>query len=280
MKNLLYTAALGLLIVGCSKPTMYDTELLETPSPITNSEGTPTPAPAPTGEDSPNQNDQGDPNTTVPAGVIVPAGVTYVRSTDDGKGNIGDYFTIDETDGTQVIGVRVFNPEETTVDWIFGERSNEINVDRGINFELITYVSEIINFRGIEIIADVNAEINLYELDEALDLAGDNWVTDKIYVANQLETIGYFAGVARDREMIVSFGGFETHVLLHENGHNYDFTHENYSTLMDPLYHLVFDTGYYTSPIAEYRAEMFARYYLLINELPTQLVELMRSILG
>ena len=280
MKNLLYTAALGLLIVGCSKPTIDDTDLFETPSPITNSEGTPTTTPTPTGEDSPNETTESNTNTTVPAGVIVPAGVTYVRSIDDGKGNIGDYFTIDETDGIQVIGVRVFNPEETTVDWIFGERSNEINVDRGINFELITYESEIINFRGIEIIADVNAEINLYELDEALDLAGDNWVTDKIYVANQLETIGYFAGVARDREMIVSFGGFETHVLLHENGHNYDFTHENYSTLMDPLYHLVFDTGYYTSPIAEYRAEMFARYYLLINELPTQLVELMRSILG
>ena len=275
MKNLLYTAALGLLIVGCSKPTIEDegfTITHEEQSNVVNSgttTGTTEPA---TPTQAATQTTESDPSTTATPSITVPAGTTLIESFDDGKGNITHSIRVDDP---TILAALVGGESQY---FFFGE-TNSFQVLDGEDFEVFSFKYETINYRGIEILVEEEFTLDYNQIDDALDLAGENWVSNKIIIFDRLGDFGY-AGIARGGEMIVSQTGFETHVLLHENGHNYDFAHENYSTLMDPLYHLVFDTGYYTGPIAEYRAEMFARYYLLVSQLPTQLVELMQSILG
>ena len=275
MKNLLYIAALGLTIIGCSKPTMEDegfTITHEEQSNVVNSGTTTGTTESATPAQTATQTTESDPSTTATPSITVPAGTTLIDSFDDGKGNITHSIRVDDP---TILAALVGGESQY---FFFGE-VNSFQVPDGVDFEVFSFKYETINYRGIEILVEEEFVLDYNQIDDALDLAGENWVSNKIIIFDRLGDFGY-AGIARGGEMIVSQTGFETHVLLHENGHNYDFAHENYSTLMDPLYHLVFDTGYYTGPIAEYRAEMFARYYLLVSQLPTQLVELMQSILG
>ena len=199
--------------------------------------------------------------------VVAPAGTTYLRSHFDGKDSRSHFYEVDE----DVILVYVNDsphPNEGTKHWYFGGISRVFSVDIALDF--VVYRPEFITttHRGIEIKHLANETPRLSELDRALDLAGDNWESDVIYQYDNLASIGGFAGLARNREFIVSIGGFETHVLLHENGHNYDFEHEDYMDQMTAIYPEGGFLNYYTSEVAEFRAEMFARYYLYRADMP------------
>ena len=199
--------------------------------------------------------------------VVAPAGTTYLRSHFDGKDSRSHFYEVDE----DVILVYVNDsphPNEGTKHWYFGGISRVFSVDVALDF--VVYRPEFITtiHRGIEIKHLANETPRLSELDRALDLAGDNWESDVIYQYDNLASIGGFAGLARNREFIVSIGGFETHVLLHENGHNYDFEHEDYMDQMTAIYPEGGFINYYTSEVAEFRAEMFARYYLYRADMP------------
>ena len=199
--------------------------------------------------------------------VVAPAGTTYLRSHFDGKDSRSHFYEVDE----DVILVYVNDsphPNEGTKHWYFGGISRVFSVDIALDF--VVYRPEFVTtiHRGIEIKHLTNETPRLSELDRALDLAGDNWESDVIYQYDNLASIGGFAGLARNREFIVSIGGFETHVLLHENGHNYDFEHEDYMDQMTAIYPEGGFMNYYTSEVAEFRAEMFARYYLYRADMP------------
>ena len=211
--------------------------------------------------------------------VVAPAGTTYLRSHFDGKDSRSHFYEVDE----DVILVYVNDsphPNEGTKHWYFGGISRVFSVDVALDF--VVYRPEFITtiHRGIEIKHLTNETPRLSELDRALDLAGDNWESDVIYQYDNLASIGGFAGLARNREFIVSIGGFETHVLLHENGHNYDFEHEDYMDQMTSIYPEGGFVGYYTSEVAEFRAEMFARYYLYRADMPAIIRNLLDILLN
>ena len=249
MRKLLYTALLALTIIGCTKPQMDD--------------------------NGSNINTVTDISSTTTTTTHEAETITLIDTFDDGKGNITRTYQVADFGDTKIIAALVDGEQQH---WFFGGQDTfQVNGDS--TFELITYEYETVNYRGNEILVESGFEPDYTQLDDALDLSRNNWVTDKIYVFGDLGNFGY-AGLAREGEFIVSFTGFETHVMLHENGHNYDFANPTYAQLLDPLYHLVYDTGYYLGPIAEYRAEMFARYYLFVTELPQMLYEQLELILG
>ena len=211
--------------------------------------------------------------------VVAPAGTTYLRSHFDGKDSRSHFYEVDE----DVILVYVNDsphPNEGTKHWYFGGISRVFSVDIALDF--VVYRPEFVTtiHRGIEIKHLANETPQLSQLDAALDLAGDNWESDVIYQYDNLASIGGFAGLARNREFIVSIGGFETHVLLHENGHNYDFEHEDYMDQMTSIYPEGGFVGYYTSEVAEFRAEMFARYYLYRADMPAIIRNLLDILLN
>ena len=298
MRNLLYIAGLVLALASCEKDPIEDVMVPPTmttePTPPKTDETTDTTTtntssntttgvssettvetgtttdtgvdttPKPGDEEPSNELGEGE---YIDETVVAPAGTTYLRSHFDGKDSRSHFYEVDE----DVILVYVNDsphPNEGTKHWYFGGISRVFSVDVALDF--VVYRPEFITtiHRGIEIKHLANETPRLSELDRALDLAGDNWESDVIYQYDNLASIGGFAGLARNREFIVSIGGFETHVLLHENGHNYDFEHEDYMDQMTAIYPEGGFINYYTSEVAEFRAEMFARYYLYRADMP------------
>ena len=205
------------------------------------------------------------------------ATATLVNVHDDGKGNITYLYEVVDGDNEKVIGALVNG--ESQYWFIGGEDENRFTLNEGETFELFAFEYETLNYRGIEMVVEANFEADYTQLDRALDLAGDNWVTNKIYVYGELGNFGW-AGLARGGEFVVSFTGFETHVMLHENGHNYDFANEEYRERMTAIYPDGGFAGYYTGVVAEFRAEMFARYYLLRDMMPQVIRDLLDTLLN
>ena len=295
MRNLLYIAGLMLALASCEKEPM---EMIDPPVKMTDNTKTETDETDTTTstidlsgtttdttqtaqvtdttvDNTPKPEDQIDEESSNELGegeyidetVVAPAGTTYLRSHFDGKDSRSHFYEGDE-DFILVYVNDSPHPNEGTKHWYFGGISRVFSVDVALDF--VVYRPEFVTtiHRGIEIKHLVNETPRLSELDRALDLAGDNWESDVIYQYDNLASIGGFAGLARNREFIVSIGGFETHVLLHENGHNYDFEHEDYMDQMTAIYPEGGFINYYTSEVAEFRAEMFARYYLYRADMP------------
>ena len=306
MRRLLYMAGLVLALASCEKDPIevpMDTSGLTAPAPPIKEDLTqPTPTTdgtstssntvdmsgtatgtvqanvetgteTPTGVDTTPKPGDEEPSNELGEGeyidesIVAPDGATYLKSHFDGKESRSHFYEADEN----VILVYIDDSpyyNEGTKHWFFGGVSRIFSVDVGLDFTV--YRPEFITttHRGIEIKHLPNETPRLSELDRALDLAGDNWESDVIYQYDNLASLGGFAGLARGREFIVSIGGFETHVLLHENGHNYDFEHPNYMDQMTAIYPEGGFVGYYTSQVAEFRAEMVARYYLYREDMP------------
>ena len=210
------------------------------------------------------------------------ATITLLNTLDDGKGRIGHIFRINPGGSDKVMLVQVNdigpqNPEGTR-HWIFGG-VDSFEIQDGISFVLYTMEITRTTHRGVQIYHRPDFPPSLPELDRALDLAGDNWSTDVIYQYDELTSIGGYLGLARNREFIVSRAGFETHVILHENGHNYDLENPDYLQQMTAIYPEGGFPGYYTGPVSEFRAEMFARYYLLRDEMPQVIRSLLDTLL-
>ena len=263
MRNIITVLALALTIIACSKPTMDDEFIappIETVEPVEPVE--PTVTATTTVEETTTSN---------------VATATVVDVHDDGKGNITYTYEVTDGENEKVIAALVDGESQY---WFFGgENQNRFQVHEGGTFELFTFEYETLTYRGIEMVVEANFEADYNQLDRALDLAGDNWETNKIYVYGDLGNFGW-AGLARGGEFVVSFAGFETHVMLHENGHNYDFNHDEYRERMTDIYPEGGFVGYYTSPVAEFRAEMFARYYLLRDMMPQLIVDLLDRLLN
>ena len=191
--------------------------------------GTETPTvdttPKPEDEEPSNELGQGE---YIDESVVAPVGTTYLRSHFDGKDTRSHFYEVDES----VILIYIDDspyPNEGTAHWFFGGISRVFSVEVGLEFDVYQPNFIQTTHRGVVINHLANAPHDLNELDRAMDLAGDNWVTDIIYQFDLLASIGGFAGIARGGEFIVSNGGFETHVMLHENGHNYDFANPDYT---------------------------------------------------
>ena len=214
--------------------------------------------------------------------IVAPAGTIYLSSHFDGKETRTHTYRVDNSGSYRVMMVYIDDSpyyNEGTKHWFFGGLDN-FQVQDGYEFTVYGAEMTITDHRGIQVYHRPSQTPRFSELDRALDLAGDNWDSDVIYQFDELASIGGFAGLARNREFIVSIGGFETHVLLHENGHNYDFEHEEYMSGMSAIYPEGGYVGYYTGPIAEFRAEMFARYYLLRDAMPQIIRDLLDLLLG
>ena len=271
MRNLLYIAGLTLALISCEKEDLMAQELTIITPEVTIVEDKE--------EDTTTVTSNTNSETTVYQGTVSntasvngtgTATVTFVESFDDGKGNITDTYRVSNSGNNRVMMVMIDDSpyyNEGTKYWFFADL-NEFQVERGQTFVLYTADFTITTHRGIEIYHRPEYPPLLTELDEALDLAGDNWVTNRIFQFDELASVGGFAGLARGGETIVSRGGFETHVLLHENGHNYDFSHPDYMEQMTEIYPAGGVVDYYTGPVAEFRAEMFARYYLFRDAMP------------
>ena len=283
MKHLLYIAGLTLALISCEKEDLMAQELTIITPEVTIVEDKE--------EDTTTVTSNTSSETTVYQGTVSntmsivgtgTATVTLVATFDDGKGTISDTYRVVNSGNNRVVMAMVNDSphyNEGSKHWFFGG-VNEFQVERGLTFVLYTAEFTVTNHRGIDIYHRAEHPPVLAQLDRALDLSGDNWATDTIYQFDELASIGGFAGLARNREFIVSIGGFETHVILHENGHNYDFENQDYMEQMTEIYPEGGFMGYYTGPVAEFRAEMFARYYLLRDAMPGIVRDLLDRLLN
>ena len=298
MKNLLYTAALGLLIVGCSKPTIEDEGFDTTPL-ITNDRSQ--------GEESDNSNSNtasgtadnqaptGTPTqTTNSSGITVvgdisnvpanTASVVLVEIFDDGKGNIINTYEIVQRENQRVAHVHTLNAAGQRIQTEYGWREfTRFTVAPGESFEVSIIDVESILHRGIQIYKDVNLSIDLNELDRAMDFAGDHWVAQRITVVSFLDSnlglasgLEFFVGVTHQGH------GFNTHTLLHENAHNLDFNNNEYGRALNQEIYELLPASFTLSgfPYVEFKAEVFAWYYLMRDEIPTFVVEILDYFLG
>ena len=299
MKNLLYTAALGLLIVGCSKPTIEDEGIFipevdatvqgedATTSSNTNTTTTDGTATATTTAEAATTTTEADPYTTVGSVDDVPTGTASVVLTgihDDGKGNITETYAIVHAENQRVAYVHFINEDgtrsHTRYSW---EQFTTIDVLPHQTIEVSIMNVNSFTHRGIQIYQNVSLNIDLNELDRAIDLAGEFWIAERITVVDYLDGN---AGLASGREFFIGVNyqtnGFNTHVLLHENGHNLDFNNNNFGRVLNEEIYEMLPASFRLSEweYIEFKAEVFAWYYLMRDEIPTFVVEILDYFLG
>jgi hypothetical protein len=225
---------------------------------------------------------------SVPSGQ---ASLVLTNINDDGKGNITHTYELVHGDPYRIARITVRDENGFAVEevypWSF---ITNLEYPPGYTFDVDIREFEYLVHRDVEIYRDLSQPMNLSELDSAMDLSGENWVCRRITVLEYIDgNNGYATGPV---EMLIGAGssgtsGFNTRVLLHENGHNFDFTPSK--GYRDVITQTVYDNlpeihangvTLEQFPYVEFLAEAFAWYYLYPDDLPDSVVTLLDSLLN
>lgn len=218
------------------------------------------------------------------------ASLVLTRIIDDGKGNITHHYELVHGDPYRIARITVRNENGNAEIEIYPwSNITQIAYPPEYTFEVTIREFEYLIHREVEIYRDLSQPMDLAELDRAMDLAGENWVCRRITVLEYIDgNNGYASGPV---EMLIGTNtsgtsGFNTRVLLHENGHNFDFTpSKGYrSVITETVYDNlpeIHANGVTLEqfPYPEFLAEAFAWYYLYPDDLPDSIVTLLDSLL-
>jgi len=219
------------------------------------------------------------------------ASLVLTNINDDGKGNITHTYELVHGDPNRIARITVRDENGFTIEevypWSF---ITSLEYPPEYSFDVDIREFEYLVHRDVEIYRDLSQPMDLSELDNAMDLSGENWVCRRITVLEYIDSNnGYATGPV---EMLIGTSssgtsGFNSRVLLHENGHNFDFTpskgYRNVitQTVYDNLPEIHANgVTLEQFPYVEFLAEAFAWYYLYPDDLPDSVVTLLASLLN
>ena len=262
--KMLYTAAIGLLILACTKEEPY------VPPPMMKEDITMVVEP-PT-----------EPITTFME-------YTILNTLDDGKGTITHNIEInDHIDGRIALGYKI----EGDVWRPIFESLRTAQIEEGQTITITYVFTETINIGDIEVVFETEPNYGLNQgfktrtidaITEMVNLLGENNYTQKITVINYSqagETV-WFGGLAANTEyFIISAVSDDLYTHLHESGHNFHHTSGRVNNdIVRDLQDNHFITDYGATAFNEYFAEAFA-FHFLGNNLPKEVTNYLLTILN
>ena len=223
------------------------------------------------------------PGEYIDTSIVAPQYLEYIKSFDDGKGNIGHTYRVVNSGSTRVIAIGVDNGPADTAHQVLFSDDRVIDVDDGLSIQVYTAEFITVEHRDVTLYVQSDyyglTEGYLNTLDEALDLT-PTWSTDVIYYINPGAAYTFYSGLAGGTEFIIA-GNVGTHTLIHEDGHNYDVQNSGLGEAINPFFNLASQVSQYaTTAISEYRADVYAYYYYSRGNLPTLIVAALDLLFG
>ena len=289
MKNLLYIAALGLTIIGCSKPTIED-EGFDTTPPITqlqpqtntgsqtNTDPTSGTVSNTTTTGTPEESGQSDTDTVSGTRIDVPGGYVIRIDNVDPKGNVDYTWEIYPNENFKLVAY------SSGDGYAYDEGNLQGEISEFIFEEITTFEY---NGRTFEIESSLAQHIPHYKSQWDLakaDMTGtDGGDYDNRFVI--LQSRNYFFGaLAADGYSIYRSSNFERGTILHEIGHVWSLRNgspvnwDEFSVLMQN-YHV---SNYGATALTEYFAEAFSHHFLNkagdpYHTLPQEVIDVLES---